>query len=102
LSDNSEEFDGKLLLNSVTKEDDGEYECYVATSGASRRIKLTVFVSDNKKENVIVKEVGGSVELYCGFTNQPKLKWRKVDGVKINKIFFSLSFKTLQLKFFNV
>ena len=75
----------------MLREDSGEYECYLA-NGQQKRVHLTVYGSGNSDEQaassnqfnpVVEKEEGGSVELNCAFKNQPMLKWRKLNGVRI-------------------
>lgn len=105
MSDESEEFsDGRLVIYDVTKEDAGEYECYNPLNGDKRRVRLVVLQSsgsrpssgDDEPKNVgglrqfqskyrkeIEAYLGGSVEIFCEFKDEPRVEWRKVDGVRI-------------------
>lgn len=82
MSDESTETNGNLIINELTLEDDGEYECFVREQNSKNRVRLTVVPgrSSNFRQSV-EKQAGESVELYCEFTNERDLRWRKLEGV---------------------
>lgn len=106
MSDESEELsDGRLVIYEVSKEDAGEYECFNPANGDKRRMRLVVLqaasnVNTNKPiekiENrrqiqskyrrEIEADLGGSVEIYCGFKNEANIRWRKVNGVSEKRL----------------
>jgi len=87
MSDDSEEYGGRLLIYNVKVEDSGDYECFLQNSHKSSRVRLQVegFARTNHiKESHIEREVDSNVELKCDVTNNMDrgyLRWRKLNGV---------------------
>ena len=89
MSDESEEYGGRLIIKELKKEDAGEYECYLS-SGQTSRVRLMVNIDENQKasshhqtnSNEVNKEVDGNVELTCQISDKDNLRWRKLNGVK--------------------
>lgn len=96
MSDESEEKDdGRLIIFAVTKEDAGEYECFNPVNGDKRRMRLIVLQGpppisndignlkhiQSKYKKDVEADLGGSVELYCEFKDEPEIEWKKQDGV---------------------
>jgi hypothetical protein len=100
MSDDSEEYGGKLIIRNLKMEDNGEYECYLPSGQASDKVRLTV-LSEQSNENTKVefnREVDENVELTCHLSDHRQsksLKWRKVDGV--NNFYWN-NFNTKNLK----
>ena len=94
MSDDSEEYGGKLIIRNLKMEDNGEYECYLPSGQASDRVRLTV-LNEQSSANTKVefnRDVDENVELTCHLSehrDNKNLKWRKLDGVK--KYFFPLN-----------
>lgn len=91
MSDDSEEFGGKLILSNVKLEDSGVYECYLA-SGETDRVKLNVYESAHSEENndsserdqfkaYIEKAKDENVEINCNLGNNQDIDWKKINGV---------------------
>ena len=86
MSDDSEEYGGKLIIRNLKMEDNGEYECYLPSGQASDKVRLTV-LSDQLHTHPNVefnREVDENVELTCHLSEireNKNLKWRKIDGV---------------------
>lgn len=87
MSDDSEEYGGRLLIYNVKVEDSGDYECYLQNSHKSSRVRLQVEALTPKnliRESHIEREVDSNVELKCEVTNNMDrgyLRWRKLNGV---------------------
>jgi hypothetical protein len=87
MSDDSEEYGGRLLIYNVKTEDSGDYECYLQNSHKSSRVRLQVEGLTHQnliKESHIEREVDSNVELKCEVTNNMDrgyLRWRKLSGV---------------------
>lgn len=94
----------RLVLNEVTSDDAGEYVCFNPDFNQKRRMRLVVLQSESvaesnqgraepqktnqkriqiKYEADIDAVVGESVVIYCEYTNEPGMKWRKLVEVKI-------------------
>ena len=91
MSDDSEEYGGKLIIRNLKKEDNGEYECYLPSGQASDRVRLTVISGEQPAASEQIqfdREIDENVELTCQLSNHndKELKWRKLNGVK-NKSF---------------
>jgi hypothetical protein len=87
MSDDSEEYGGKLLIYNVKVEDGGDYECYLQNSHKSSRVKLQVEGPAHQnliRESHVEREVDSNVELKCEVANnmdRSYLRWRKLNGV---------------------
>ncbi|CAF0871328.1 unnamed protein product [Brachionus calyciflorus] len=87
MSDETIESDGLLILNEVTSDDDGEYECRSLTDDSSSRVRLTVLVNSSKNPKYrpsVLANANERIELFCEFTNEKDLKWRRLDGEMTN------------------
>ena len=88
MSDDSEEYGGRLIIRNLKMEDNGDYECYLPSGQASDKVRLTVL---NEQPNLskrlhFDRDVDENVELTCQLsdhTDSKNLRWRKLDGVNI-------------------
>jgi 3-keto-L-gulonate-6-phosphate decarboxylase len=83
MSDESEEYGGRLIIKDLKKEDAGDYECFLA-SGQTSRVRLMVNIDENHKQvnsHEVNKEIDANVELICQINDKDNLRWRKLNGV---------------------
>ncbi|RNA27037.1 hypothetical protein BpHYR1_023635 [Brachionus plicatilis] len=100
LSDDSYNLNGVLTFGKLTLEDNGFYECVSVTDQKVERVYLTVLQSavgsealNPKYRSYVEKNAQESAVLYCEFTNEPNLKWRRVYGFRfkiLNEIFVKI------------
>ena len=88
MSDDSEEYGGKLIIRNLKMEDMGEYECYLPNGQVSDKVRLTVLNEEpNLSKRVhFDRDIDENVELTCQLSDHKensKLNWRKINGVKI-------------------
>lgn len=87
MTDESYDMNGVLTLNQITLDDDGYYECVSTIDQKNDRVYLKIVpnssesASNLKYKKYLEKNADESVVLYCEFTNEPRLNWRKVHGV---------------------
>ena len=106
MSDDSEEYGGKLIIRNLKMEDSGEYECYLSSGQASDKVQLTV-INEKQHSNEqlqFVREIDENVELTCQLSNHDDkdLKWRKLNGVIYKYIISSQSVKKYLIRIFNL
>lgn len=85
MSDDSEEYGGKLIIRNLKIEDMGEYECYLPNGQVSDKVRLTVLNEEpNLSKRVhFDRDIDENVELTCQLSDHKensKLKWRKING----------------------